>query len=338
MIITRAPLRISFVGGGTDIKDFYEKYPGRVISSTIDKHVYTAINYGRLLDSFVIKYMETETAKHPSEFKHTRFRETMLRLNVVEPGLEIASFADLPGNTGLGSSSSFTVALLKAINAHHGVAVSKQQAAELACEIEIDILKEPIGKQDQYAAAYGGFNVFQFNPDGTVDVDPIFIDYKVRANLEDHVLLFFTGITRSASSVLSVQKVTMAEKFETYKQMSDSVLVFKDLLQEGNVRGMAEMLHEGWERKKSLAGAISSSAIDELYTQARELGAWGGKILGAGGGGCLFFIAPPEKHAAIGAGLRAQAEKLGLEGFKKIDFDFSQSGADVLFNSLSHHA
>ena len=338
MIITRAPLRISFVGGGTDIKDFYEKYPGRVISSTIDKHVYTAINYGRLLDSFVIKYMETETAKHPSEFKHTRFRETMLRLNVVEPGLEIASFADLPGNTGLGSSSSFTVALLKAINAHHGSAVSKQQAAELACEIEIDILKEPIGKQDQYAAAYGGFNVFQFNPDGTVDVDPIFIDYKVRANLEDHVLLYFTGITRSASSVLSVQKVTMAENFETYKQMSDSVLVFKDLLKEGNVRGMAEMLHEGWERKKSLAGSISSSAIDELYTQARELGAWGGKILGAGGGGCLFFIAPPEKHAAIGAGLRVQAEKLGLEGFKKIDFDFSQSGADVLFNSLSHHA
>jgi len=338
MIITRSPLRISFVGGGTDIKDFYEKYPGRVISSTIDKHVYTAINYGRLLDTFVIKYMETETAKHPSEFKHTRFRETMLRLNVVKPGLEIASFSDLPGNTGLGSSSSFTVALLKAINAHHGVAVSKQQAAELACEIEIDILKEPIGKQDQYAAAYGGFNVFQFNTDGTVDVDPIFIDYKVRADLEDHVLLFFTGITRSASSVLSEQKITMTEKFETYKQMSDSVLVFKDLLQDGDMRGMADMLHEGWERKKSLAGSISNSAIDELYDHAQELGSWGGKVLGAGGGGCLFFIAPPEKHAAIRSGLQERADKLDLIGFKKIDFDFSQSGADVLFNSLSHHA
>lgn len=338
MIITRAPLRISFVGGGTDIKDFYEKYPGRVISSTIDKHVYTAINYGRLLDSFIIKYMETETAKHPSEFKHTRFRETMLRLNVVQPGLEIASFADLPGNTGLGSSSSFTIALLKAISAHHGSAVNKQQAAELACEIEIDILNEPIGKQDQYAAAYGGFNVFQFNPDGTVDVDPIFIDYKVRANLEDHVLLFFTGITRSASSVLSVQKVTMADKFETYKQMSDSVLVFKDLLISGDLRAMADMLHEGWERKKSLSSGISNSAIDELYLNAKQNGAWGGKVLGAGGGGCLFFIAPPETHGAIGAGLRSQAEKLDLEGLKKIDFDFSQSGADVLFNSLSHHA
>lgn len=338
MIITRAPLRISFVGGGTDIKEFYEKYPGRVISSTIDKHVYTAINHGRLLDSFVIKYMETETAKHPSEFKHTRFRETMLHLNVVEPGLEIASFADLPGNTGLGSSSSFTVALLKAINAHHGSSVSKQQAAEIACEIEIDILKEPIGKQDQYAAAYGGFNVFQFNPDGTVDVDPVFIDYKVRANLEDHVLLFFTGITRSASTVLTEQKITMAEKFETYKHMSDSVLIFKDLLQAGDLKGMADMLHEGWERKKSLASVISNPIIDDLYNSARDLGAWGGKVLGAGGGGCLFFIAPPELHGEITAGLRAKAEDLCLDGFKKIDFDFSQSGADVLFNSLSHHA
>lgn len=252
MIITRAPMRISFVGGGTDIEEFYTKYPGRVISSTIDKYVYTAINHGRLLDSFVIKYMETETAKHPSEFKHTRFKETLLRLNVVEPGLEIASFADIPGNTGLGSSSSFTVALLKAINAHLGISVSKQEAAELACEIEIEILKEPIGKQDQYAAAYGGFNVFQFNTDGTVDVDPVFIDYKVRADLEDHVLLFFTGITRSASSVLATQKIGMAEKFETYKSMSDSVLFFKEKLQAGDMEGMAEMLHDGWERKKAL--------------------------------------------------------------------------------------
>jgi len=338
MIITRAPFRISFVGGGTDIKDFYEKYPGRVISSSIDKYVYVAINHGRLLDTFVIKYMETEIAKHPSEFKHTRFRETMLRLNIVEPGLEIASFADLPGNTGLGSSSSFTIALVKAINAHQNVSISKQQAAELGCEIEIDILKEPIGKQDQYASAYGGFNVFQFNPDGTVDIDPIFIDYKIRANLEDHVVLFFTGITRSASTVLSEQKTSMTEKFETYKQMSDSVLVFKDKLIAGDMKGMADMLHEGWERKKSLSDSISTSAIDQLYMEARKLGAWGGKVLGAGGGGCLFFIAPPEKHAVIDAGLRMQAEKNGMQGFKKIDFDFSQSGADVLFNSLSHHA
>lgn len=338
MIITRAPLRISFVGGGTDIKDFYEKYPGRVISSTIDKYVYTAINHGRLLDRFIIKYSETETVAHPKDFKHDRFRETLLRLGVTETGLEIASFADLPAKTGLGSSSSFTVALTKAVYAHLGTAISKEEAAKLACEIEIDIIKEPIGKQDQYATAYGGFNVFQFNPDGTVDVEPIFIDYKVRANLEDHVLLFFTGLTRSASSVLGEQKQTMAEKFETYKAMSDSVLVFKDKLQTGDFVAMASMLHEGWERKKSLATTISNSAIDKLYTHALSLGAWGGKILGAGGGGCLFFIAPPEKHGAIKAGLRDKSQTLELDGFKQIDFDFSQSGADVLFNSLSHHA
>lgn len=338
MIISRAPLRISFVGGGTDLKDFYEKYPGRVISSTIDKYVYTAINYGRLLDSFIVKYTETEQAKHPSELKHTRFRETLLHLNVVEPGLEIASFADLPGNTGLGSSSSFTVSLLKSLNAHNGVAISKQRAAELACEIEIDILKEPIGKQDQYAAAYGGFNVFQFNPDGTVDIDPIFIDYKIRADLEDQVLLFFTGITRSASTILADQKGSLVDKFETYKFMSDSVFDFKDKLIKGDFEGMAAMLHEGWERKRSLSTLISNTFIDDLYKTALQNGAWGGKVLGAGGGGCLFFIAPPKAHGSIQAALRAKAVSLELSGFKQIDFDFSQSGADILFNSLSHHA
>jgi D-glycero-alpha-D-manno-heptose-7-phosphate kinase len=338
MIITRAPLRISFVGGGTDIKEFYEKYPGRVISSTIDKHVYTAINYGRVLDSVVIKYMETERAKHPSEFKHTRFRETLLRMNVVEPGLEIATFADLPGNSGLGSSSSFTVSLLKALGAHNRKSMSKEEIAKLACEIEIDLLKEPIGKQDQYASAYGGFNIFQFNADGTVDVEPIYIDYKVRGDLEDHVLLFYTGVTRSASTILSEQKTSMADKFETYKFMSDSVLEFKEKLMAGDFKAMGEMLHEGWERKKSLASVISNPTIDALYNKALEYGAWGGKILGAGGGGCLFFIAPPEKHGAIHAALRESAVTLELPEFKQVDFDFSQSGADVLFNSLSHHA
>jgi D-glycero-alpha-D-manno-heptose-7-phosphate kinase len=338
MIITRAPLRISFVGGGTDIKDFYSQYPGRVISSTIDKYVYVAINHGHLLDTFVIKYSETETAKNPKDFKHDRFRESLLKLGLDKGGLEIASFADLPAKTGLGSSSSFSVALMKALHAHLKQPLSKEDVAKLACELEIDILKEPIGKQDQYAAAYGGFNVFQFNPDGSVDVEPVYIDYKVRANLEDHAILFFTGITRTAGSVLTTQKAGMKEKFETYKLMSDSVLTFRDYLKAGDFDKMAQMLHEGWERKKSLASVISNTEIDELYDEARTQGAWGGKVLGAGGGGCLFFIAPPETHGAIAAGLREKAAKLNLADFKKIDFDFSQSGTDILFNSLSHHA
>jgi len=338
MIITRAPLRISFVGGGTDIKDFYKKYPGRVISSTIDKYVYTTINYGHLLDSFIIKYTETETAKHPKDIKNSRFRETLLKLDVIKAGLEIASFADIPSKTGLGSSSSFTVALMKAVHAHLKTPLSKQAVAELACELEIDILKEPIGKQDQYAAAYGGFNIFQFNADESVDIEPIFIDYKVRADLEDHTMLFFTGITRPASSVLNEQKENLEEKFEIYKKMSDSVPLFADNLRKGDLKAMAKMLHEGWERKKSLTGSITNPKIDQLYNAALKSGAWGGKVLGAGGGGCLFFIAPPKKHQSITKALRDNAQKLDLEDFRKIDFDFTQSGTDVLYNSLSNHA
>jgi D-glycero-alpha-D-manno-heptose-7-phosphate kinase len=338
MIITRAPFRISFVGGGTDLQAFYSQYPGRVISSTIDKYIYVAINQGVLLDGFTIKYLQTEQVLHPKELSHDRFREALIRMNIVRGGLEIASFANLPSNTGLGSSSSFSVALLKALHVHLGTQISRAELAELACELEIDILKEPIGKQDQYAAAFGGFNVFQFNPDGSVDVSPVYLDYKVRAGLEDHTLLFFTGITRAASSVLSEQKTSVRDKFETYKQMSDSVPVFTTMLQDGDYQGMANMLHEGWLRKKSLASSISNTTIDGLYDAGISAGAWGGKILGAGGGGCLFFIAPPETHQRIKESLRTKAAELSLENFKQIEFDFSQSGSDVLFNSNFHHA
>lgn len=338
MIITRAPLRISFVGGGTDIKEFYEQYPGRVISSTIDKYVYTVVNHARLLDTLVVKYSETEIVRSLNELKHGRFREALLQLQIPGNGLEIASFADLPSRTGLGSSSSFSVALLKALHAHLDKPIDKHTLAECACALEIDTLKEPIGKQDQYAASFGGINVFQFNPDGTVDIEPVFIDYKVRAQLEEHSLLFFTGITRDTKNVLGEQKQKMSEKFEIYKQMSDSVLVFKEKLQTGDFKGMAQMLHEGWERKRSLANAISNSALDELYAAAIAAGAWGGKVLGAGGGGCLFFIAPPEEHVAILRSLEEKASAAGLSGYKKIEFDFSQSGTDILYNSSPYHA
>lgn len=338
MIITRAPLRISFVGGGTDIKEFYEKYPGKVISSTIDKFVYTAINHGRFLDQFLVKYSETELVKHPKNLKHDRFREALIKMDIVSNGLEIASFADLPAKTGLGSSSSFSVSLIKALAIHKGISLSKEEAAELACELEIDILKEPIGKQDQYASSFGGFNVFQFNSDGSVDVEPVYLDFKVRMGLEDHSLLFFTGITRAASSVLTEQKTNMSDKFEIYKSMSDSVPKFQKKLENGDFKGMAEMMNEGWERKKSLASSVSTGPIDSLYESALKGGAWGGKVLGAGGGGCLFFIAPPEKHGEILETLRERASELNLDGFKKIDFDFSQSGTDILFNSTHNYA
>lgn len=336
MIITRAPLRISFVGGGTDIAKFYSKYPGRVISTTIDKFVYVVANPGVFSKKFIIKYSETEIADHPSEFKHDRFKEALVSLGV-EDGIEIASFADLPAKTGLGSSSSFSVALMKALYASKGEKISKAKTAEAACELEIDILKEPIGKQDQYAAAYGGLNMIQFNEDGSVEVEPIFIDFQFKSELEDHMLLFFTGVTRSASDVLTEQKKSMDEKFEMYKKMSDSVLLFKEKLLKKDIKGMATMLHDGWIMKKSLSAGISNSSIDSLYELACTTGAWGGKMLGAGGGGCLFFLAPPEKHTAIKHALEAKAKDLNLKDATIIKFGLSQSGVDVLFNSSTNY-
>lgn len=336
MIITRAPLRISFVGGGTDIAQFYSKYPGRVISTTIDKFVYVVANPGVFSKQFIIKYTETEIANHPSEFKHDRFKEALISLGV-EEGIEIASFADLPAKTGLGSSSSFSVALMKALYATKGEKISKSKTAEAACGLEIDILKEPIGKQDQYAAAYGGLNMIQFNQDGTVEVEPIFIDFHFKSELEDHMLLFYTGVTRSASGVLSEQKKSMDDKFEMYKKMSDSVLIFKDKLVAKDIKGMATMLHDGWEMKKKLSDGISNKNIDELYNTACAAGAWGGKMLGAGGGGCLFFLASPEKHQAIKHALEAKAKELNLNDATMIKFGLSQSGVDVLFNSSTNY-
>jgi D-glycero-alpha-D-manno-heptose-7-phosphate kinase len=334
MIISRAPLRISFLGGGTDLKDFYSRYPGRVISTTIDKFVYIVVNPGVLLNQFIIKYTETEHAKHPREFKHNLFREALLKLNISQ-SLEIASFAELPARTGLGSSSSFSVALLKALYAFLGRAVSKAEAARAASELEIEILKDPIGKQDHYAAAFGGFNIFQFNSDGTVEVEQVFLDFQARAALESHLLLYYTGMTRSASSVLLDQRGKILENFETYKKMSDSVLEFKKKLLAGDLKGMAGMLHEGWLMKKSLSSKISNSEINDLYEAGLNAGAFGGKVLGAGGGGCLLLVAPPEKHGQIVAALDQTAAAAGLLDSCRIPLKLIQSGADILFNSTT---
>lgn len=331
MIITRAPLRISFVGGGTDIKEFYSRYPGRVISTTIDKFVYTATHTGDF-DNFIMKYSKTETVKDASEINHTRFKESLIKMKVPK-GIEIASFADLPAKTGLGSSSSFTVSLLKSLYATKGKKISKEEAAQAACELEIDILKEPIGKQDQYAAAYGGLNVITFNMDGTVLIEPLFLDFKFKSKFENHMMLFFTGMTRSASSVLGEQKNKIDENFETYKKMSDSVLEFRDKIKKQDLKGMADMLHEGWKRKKTLASSITNNETDILYETAISSGAWGGKILGAGGGGCLLFIADPKVQQKIQETLEAKAKELKLNDFKRIHFGLTSSGVDILFNS-----
>ncbi len=333
MIIVRAPLRVSFVGGGTDLADFYTRYPGRVISTTIDKYIYLVINPAYRMNDYILKYQITEKVANPRDIVHNRFRAALLEFGMTEKGVEIGTFADVPAKTGLGSSSSFTVALIKGLNAYFGRTISSIQAAEEACRLEIEVLQEPIGKQDQYAAAFGGFNIFQFNSDGTVDREPVLVDYRVKANFEDHLLLFFTGITRNASDVLTDQRSKIEKNFNTYKQMSDSVYEFRDKLLSGDIRGLADMLHEAWLRKKSLSNNISNSSIDLLYESGIKAGAWGGKILGAGGGGCVLFIAPPEKHGIIRDEIKKVAQANQLNDSKMIPISFTQSGANIIFNS-----
>lgn len=333
MILVRAPLRISFMGGGTDIPAFYKQYPGRVISTTIDKYVYLTINHTPLVDSVTARYSKAETVQHPSELEHARIRELLLHLGI-EKNIEIGSFASLPAKTGLGSSSSFSVALVKGLYAFLGKRISAEEAAAKACQLEISMLKEPIGKQDQYAASLGGLNVIQFNPDGSVEVEPLLLDFKRRSGFNQSMLLFYTGLTRNASDVLTDQTKNIDEKLATYKQLSDSVLVFRDLLLVGDLEAMGDMLHKGWQKKKSLSTKVSNSVIDKLYDAGIKSGAWGGKVLGAGGGGCILFMAPRNKHDAIRAAMQRAAGQAKLSDFREIPFLFIDSGTDVLYNAL----
>lgn len=335
MIIARAPMRISFVGGGTDLPDFYKRCPGRVISTAIDKYVYTAVNSTPLIKKVSAKYSITERVNHPSELKNDRIRAALLDMGI-HSNIEVGTFSHLPGGLGLGGSSSFAVTLVRALNALLGRKIDRREVAEAACRLEIDLLKEPIGKQDQYAAAFGGFNVIEFQPDGNVSVEPVFMDYKTRLALENQLLLFFTGISHAASTVLIEQKANIDKKFETLKQMADSVPEFKALLLKGDFEGMGKMLHEGWLRKKSLASNVSNSVIDELYGAGMQAGAWGGKILGAGNGGSIMFFAPTDRRSAVAEAVRAVAQKNNLADFEEIPVRFVQSGVEIISDS-SHH-
>ncbi len=324
-------MRLSFVGGGTDLPDFYRRYPGRVVSAAIDQFVYVAVMRTPLVDKVSARYKVSETVDRASDIKHTRIRAALMDLGI-EKGIEIGSFASLPAQTGLGSSSSFSVALLKGLLAYQGRKIDARGAAEAACRLEIELLREPIGKQDQYAAAFGGLNVFEFRPDNYVGVEPVLLDYKKRLTLEDHLLLFYTGVTRLAASVLTEEKANIGKKFETMKEMSDSVPEFSKKLLAGDVRGMGEMLHEGWMRKKTLASNVSNSVIDKLYEAGMSNGAWGGKIAGAGGGGCVMFLAPVDKKPAVREAVAKVAAGNNPADFKEIPIKFVQSGAEVLFN------
>lgn len=320
MIITRTPLRISFTGGGTDISDYYRINGGAVVSMAIDKYIYVTVN-PKFDKNIRVSYSQTEIVSDVNELRHELVREAM-RMAGITGGIEVTSIADIPAGTGLGSSSTFTVGVLNALHTYCGKRLSGRQLAERACQIEIDILGHPIGKQDQYAAAHGGLNYFQFNPDESVAYDRITLSDDDWHNMKRKLMLFYTGITRSADGVLSEQKKNTASKLDNLNCMKRQAdLMHKELIETGFNAHFGEALHQGWLKKQELAGGITNPTISALYEKALAAGAIGGKLLGAGGGGFLLFYCDEEKQAAVRAAL----------GLRQIDFAPDSYGSRVIY-------
>ena len=321
MIITRTPLRISLGGGGTDLASYYREHSGFVISAAIDKYVYITL-HDTFEQEFIIKYSKTEVVKSVDEIKHPIIREALKIVPVSAPHLEVVSMSDIPAGTGLGSSGSFTVGLLRALHAHNKNTITRQQLAEDACHIEIDLLGEPIGKQDQYIAAFGGITSFLFNPDGRVNVQPVQISAETLYNLEDNLLLFFTGFKRSASAILAEQDNRSRERDACMIDHLHHIKRFgydsKAALEAGDLHGFAEIMHQHWQLKRQRSNSMTNSCIDEYYELARANGALGGKLIGAGGGGFLMFYTEDKTR------LRRVMRETGLREVR-MRFDFEGS-------------
>lgn len=331
MIITRSPFRVSFFGGGSDLAAFYLRSPGAVLSATIDRYMYLSVHPYFDGRSIHVKYSSSDLAATVAEVRHPIVRRVLERLGV-SGGVEITSTADVPAGTGLGSSSAFTVGLLHSLYAYGGRHVSVDRLAREACQIEIEDLGTPIGKQDQYASAFGGLNIIRFFPDESVDVTPLVISPEHRRSLQASLLMFYTGEQRSAASVLTEQRhaiVSDERKFAAMERMVDQVMRAKELLEVGNVASFGRLLDEAWRLKRSLTKKISSPAIDRLYERAMAAGAWGGKLLGAGGGGFLLLAAAPESHAAIRAAV-GPAQELPVR--------FERGGSKVVYMSEEEDA
>lgn len=313
MIITRTPFRMSFAGGGSDIASFYEKHGGCVLSTTINKYMYISVHPSFESMDTVLKYSQTEIVNDVNEINHKYFKEVLNMLRI--SGVEITSTADVPAGTGLGSSSSFTVGLLHALYSYKGKFVSKEKLAQKACEIEIEHLKNPIGKQDQYAAAYGGLNYYQFNKDGNVFVEPIIMKNSMYQQLEKNLMMFYTGQLHSASKILKEQSgnITSGDKEANQLRMCELARELKDELQHNNIDAMGEILHEGWTLKRTLANGISNPVIDEYYDVAMKHGAIGGKLLGAGGGGFLLFYVPEKRQQEVRLALNLTQMPIALD-------------------------
>ncbi len=322
MIMSRTPLRITFVGGGTDIPSYYREYgPGAVVSASINKYIYVAVN--KKFDSKIrVSYSVTEMVDTVDEIRHPTVREAMKLLGI-DGGIEIVSISDIPSKgTGLGSSSTFLVGLLNALHAFKGEHASPLQLAEEAVKIEREILGEPGGKQDQYMAAYGGIQFMEFHQDERVSVKPVIMNEEMRAKLQSNLLLMYTGRERSSTEIHKVQASNVASKVESYNLMKGMAYEMFDAMCKGNTDEMGRLLHKNWEQKRLLADGITDGNIDSWYQSALSNGAIGGKMIGAGGGGFLLLFANPDNHEKI---------VKGLPGLKQESFNIEYGGSRIIF-------
>ncbi len=327
MIVVKTPLRISFVGGGSDMRAYYRHRPGKVVCSAIDKFVY-AIVKERFDDMIYINYSKKECVESVEQIKHDLVREAM-RITGVQKGIEITTLADIPSTgSGLGSSSSITVALLHALYTYQHELVTAEQLAREACRIEIEILKKPIGRQDQYAAAYGGINQFEFTT-GETTRKPVILENRIKRRFSSSLLLYYTGLARSADDILSEQKENLAgtEKLAVMEKMVSLVEPFTGAMERGDIGLCGKLLDENWHLKRQMASGISNPSIDKMYATAKKAGALAGKITGAGGGGFLLLIVPREKQNQV---FRAMAE------YRELPFMLEESGSKVIFDDRSY--
>ncbi len=327
MIITKTPLRLPLGGGGTDLPFFYPKFGGELVTACLSKYVYVTVSERKFVDRFRISYSKTENVKTIAEIENNRVREALKLLNITRP-LEIATISEVPGSSGLGSSSAFLVGLLKALHAYKGESVSSKTLAEEAAHIEINILKEPIGKQDQYAAALGGVNHLKINKEGTVAASPINLSYNTLRDLEVNLHLFFTGITRDATDVLKEQSKSVLgdnEKLNCMNQIKQIGLDIKESLENGDTKRFGKLMNLHWETKKKTSSSMSNQKIDRWYDIAIKNGALGGKIMGAGGGGFFVFYCNNNSSDFI--------HTMEKEGLQSVPFHFDMDGSKILLDA-----
>jgi D-glycero-alpha-D-manno-heptose-7-phosphate kinase len=324
VIMTRSPLRISLGGGGTDLPSYYQEHSGFLVAAAIDKYVYILLHH-RFVPRILLKYSQLEEVERIEDIKHPLIRESLRLVGWEDLRLEITSMADIPAGTGLGSSGSFTTALLKALHVQLKDLVHPGELAEQACRIEIDVLKEPVGKQDQYIAAYGGITCFRFMPNGQVEACPLKISQRTLYDMEDHLLLFFTGYTRSAGEILKEQD-TKSKKHDS--SMIANLHFVKQLgrdigaaLEQGDLEQFGRLMNTHWEYKKERSASMSNSRINHWYDLALENGAIGGKLIGAGGGGFLMFLCHEQSRVR---------QVLADEGLEEVRFRFDFEGTKVL--------